>query len=165
MLAARDLGYEVIVIDGSASAPAMALADESAVVDIGDPDAVLDFARSARIDGVTAVACEVAMPAVGRVVDELDLPGMGAEQTRVVTNKLFMRSAWRAAGLPGPAFWPCAHVDTARHAAAEIGLPIVIKPVDSSGSRGVRRVDRMVDVDDAFYDALSHSTRTALLGE
>lgn len=162
---ATRLGYETVVIDGSDSAPGFELADHSEVVDIRDVQAVLTCARKYSISGVTTVACEVAMPAVALVVDTLGLPGLGVEQTRVVTNKFCMREAWREAGLPGPRYKLCRTQEEARLAVDEIGLPVVVKPTDSSGSRGVRKIDNKEEVESAFSEARRFSSMKEVLVE
>ena len=68
-----------------------------------------------------------------------------------------MRPRWRAAGVPQPRFAPVRDLGDARDALAEIGTPAVLKPADSSGQRGLSRVDGEGDLDAALDAALDAS--------
>jgi cysteine synthase A len=74
-----------------------------------------------------------------------------------MTNKHAMRRALADAGVPQPRFAPVSDLGDARDALAEIGTPAVLKPADSSGQRGLSRVDTEADLDAALDAALDAS--------
>lgn len=139
ILAARAVGLRVFAIDGDASAPGLALADRSAVADVRDPAAVIAAVRDAGIAPVGAVAfvTEAGMPAVGAVRDAFGLPGGGLGVIRRLTDKGCQRAAWTAAGLPCPDWQVVTDADAAAALVTCLDAPLIFKPTDSAGSRGV----------------------------
>lgn len=112
--------------------------------------ALIDFARTTRIDGVLAVGDRPTVIA-GQVLEVLGLPGHPAEAARTARNKLLSRTRLRAASMRVPFFRPVA-IDADVHALAEsISFPAVLKPLALSGSRGVVRVNSKQELVAAFY--------------
>ncbi|MEV0358755.1 ATP-grasp domain-containing protein [Nocardia sp. NPDC050697] len=110
-------------------------------------------------DGVVS-ACDYYLPAVAAVAEHLGLPGAGAEATARACRKDHARIALAAAGVPGPRFavatgWP----ETAA-AAAELGYPLVVKPVDLCAGMFVRRVETEAELR-AAHGAVTASATNA----
>ncbi|MFC3962806.1 ATP-grasp domain-containing protein [Nocardia jiangsuensis] len=108
-------------------------------------------------DGVVS-SCDYYLPAVAAVAEHLGLPGAGAEATARACRKDLARAALAAAGVPGPRFavttgWP----ETAA-AAAELGYPLVLKPVDLCAGMFVRRVATEAEL------RAAHAAATAAAG-
>ena len=80
-----------------------------------------------------------------------------------MTDKRAMRESLAAAGVPQPRFAVVRDLGDARDALAEIGAPAVLKPVDSSGQRGLSHVETEADVDAALDGALDASPSGAAL--
>lgn len=157
--AAQSLGFRVVAIDRNPRAPGMSVADVAEPVDIVDIPRALEIAWRHRVVGVAAAACEPAMPTVAAVVEALGLHGPRVEAIRNATNKERMRIAFRRAGIPVPEFRPVESLGEAEKAAREIGFPVIVKPVDSSGSRGVSRVECLEDLERAVAHARMVSRR------
>jgi biotin carboxylase len=136
--AARDLGVETVVVDRRADAPGLALADHGLAIDTTDADAVLEAARSLRVQGVVTAASDVAVGAVARVVDALGLTGVGSIVAARGRDKLATYEHMSRAGLATPKAIAIASADdAAAHVEALGGYPIVVKPRSSAGGRGV----------------------------
>lgn len=130
-------------------------------IDISDIDKVLSVAIKEKIDGVTTEQAERPVRAVAYVAEELKLPGIGLECSRVLTNKAKMRTKLLHAGLPTVDFRVVKSLEEADRAFNEIGVPVIVKPVDSRGSRGVNYVaDR-----NALLNAFESAKREALNSE
>lgn len=157
--AAQALGFRVVAIDRNAAAPGMSVADVAEAIDIIDLPRALEVARRHRIVGVAAAACEPAMPTVAGIVEALGLHGPSVEAVRNATNKERMRTAFVKAGIAVPQFRAARNLGEAQEAAQDIGFPVIVKPVDSSGSRGVSRVERPEDLPRAVEHALAVSSR------
>lgn len=71
----------------------------------------------------------------------LDLPHNNPDAALAARNKLRMRQMLQAGGLPCPEFWPCTTHDDPDTIARRVTFPVVVKPVDLNGSRGVIRAD------------------------
>ncbi|MEU9123131.1 ATP-grasp domain-containing protein [Streptomyces sp. NPDC048506] len=91
-------------------------------------------------DGVVT-SCDYYLPTVARIAGHLGLPGPTPEAVENACRKDATRRVLAAAGLPGPRFAVCADRSEAVAAAAEIGYPLVLKPVDLCAGMFVRRVD------------------------
>ncbi|TXH76318.1 ATP-grasp domain-containing protein [Thiobacillus sp.] len=154
---ARTLGYEPYAADADPSAVGFEFAVGFDIGDIRDPEFVKACARRRNVDAIVAIATDVAVPAVARACNSLGLPSISVEAADVSVNKLMQRQRMNAAGLPVPAFRPFSSVDEASANAQEIGFPVVVKPIDAAGSRGVRLIQNMDDVGRAAEEALAAS--------
>jgi biotin carboxylase len=147
---ARELGLHVVVSDADASAPGLAAADEGLLASTYDIEATVaaarDYHRRVRsLDGVICIASDVALT-VAHVAAELGLPGVPLRAARLSNDKLAMKRRLREHGVAVPEF---AEAPTAADLSAYLaqhGYPIVVKPVDSRGARGVLLLrDRRID--------------------
>ncbi|MBF8271059.1 MAG: lactate dehydrogenase [Magnetococcales bacterium] len=164
---AQAAGLRVMALDGDASAPGLAIADAFAVVDIRSPDAVEKALRDSGIQpgGAIAFVSEAGMASAGHLREIWDLPGPKRVLTERLLNKYQQRSIWDAAGLPNPQWIMAENLDQVLNALKSIGLPAIIKPVDSAGSRGVSRVDDLAMIPHAVEKALSFSPSGKILVE
>jgi len=154
---ARELGLRVVAVDRNPYAPGLAAADEAAVVDFTDVDAVSDAGRRHKVEGVLTVSADRAVPIVAAVAEALGLPGIGVETAHLMTHKVAMRRLFAERGVPQPAFAALRRLSE-RYAALETtGVPAVLKPVDSGGQRGVFRLESMDDLEAHLHAALSES--------
>lgn len=158
-------GCTVSAVDGSADAPGLARAAHSAVIDIRDIEACLDFARRVQPDGVIAVATEAGIPAAAAIGDDLDLPGLSLDAARRATSKLAMREAFAREGLASTPYRLCHKLDEAGEAWRELGPEVVVKPVSGAGSRGVGFVGALDEMVDAFHAARAAASDGAVLVE
>lgn len=157
---ARRMGLRVLVSDGAPDAPGFRLADAGLLASTYDPDATVEAARAYasanRIDGVLAVAADVPVT-VAAVADALGLPGIGMQSARLAADKLAMKRRFVERGVPVPWFAPVESVDALTRIAVQRGVPLVVKPVDSRGARGVVRLLPGVDLGWAFHVASAES--------
>ena len=161
---ARERGLRVVAVDRNAVAPGLALADVAEVVDFSDLERVVEIARAHRVAGVLTVSADRAVPVVAGVAEALGLPGIGNETAHRMTHKLAMREALAAAGVPQPSYAPIRAPGEGAVALAEVGVPAVLKPVDSGGQRAVFRIDAPEGLGRKVEDAIEESpTRTAMV--
>ncbi|MDP1650476.1 MAG: ATP-grasp domain-containing protein [Rubrivivax sp.] len=154
---ARELGYRVLVTDMYRERPAYALADLHEVVDITDLDATLAVARRYRVDGILCDTTDVGVPTAAYVAERLGLPGMGYETALNFTDKARMRERTGRAGLRQVRHDAVDSLSGLQAAAAQIGLPAVVKPVDSQSGRGVTIVLDSSTLETAWNFAVNHS--------
>jgi biotin carboxylase len=163
---AKAMRLRVVAVDRNPDALGLAEADIARVVDYADPEAVLKAVRRIRIDGVLTVSADSAVPAVAAVAAALGLPGIGVETAHRMTHKVAMRRRLAEAGVPQPRFAAVRGLSERGRALEEVGLPAVLKPVDSGGQRGVYRVESAADVELHLHEALAASpTGEAMLEE
>jgi len=154
---ARELGLRVVAVDRNPEAPGLAAADDAAVVDFTDVDAVTDAGRRHNVDGVLTVSADRAVPIVAAVAEGLGLPGIGVETAHLMTHKVAMRRLFAERGVSQPAFAALRRLSERHAALEETGLPAVLKPVDSGGQRGVFRLESMDDLEAHLHAALAES--------
>src|SRR5262249_46417858 len=140
ILEARRMGLRVVVSDGAPDAPGFRVADAGLLASTYDPEATVDGARAyaarTRIDGVLAVAADVPVT-VAAVAEALRLPGPSLTTARLASDKLAMKDCLAAAGVPVPWYTAVESPDALERIAGEAQFPLIVKPVDSRGARGV----------------------------
>ena len=165
---ARRNGWRVVVVDGNPAALGRGLGDIFEVVDLKDRDGLCALARRLRadggLDGVFTAGTDFSS-SVAWVAEKLGLPGLSFATAMKATDKCLMREALAAAGVPSPRFacWS-GQGDPLSLVRGELGFPMVVKPVDNMGARGVRRVDDAAALSEASLAALPLSrTRKVIL--
>jgi biotin carboxylase len=161
---ARERGLRVVAVDRNPDAPGLALADVPEVVDFADVDAVEDAARRHDVDGALTVSADRAVPVVAAVTERLGLPTIGTDVAHRMTHKIAMRRTLAEEGVPQPPFAAVRNLAEGRAALETVGLPAVLKPVDSGGQRGLFRIETAGDLESHLHSALAESPgREAIL--
>jgi len=158
---ARELGLHVVVSDMNPKAPGILAADDGLIASTYDVAATVavarDYHRRVRpLDGVMCLATDVPLT-VATVAAELGLPGIPVAAAMRAMDKLAMKERFVADGVPVPWFHRVTSAKHLRQLVAQQGLPLVIKPVDSRGARGVLRLTEAVDPDWAYAHAAANS--------
>jgi len=113
------------------------------------PEQVLNtvtyYARERHIDRIVALD-EFDLETAALLREHLRLPGMGQTATRFFRDKLAMRTAARAAGVPVPDFSPVVNYDDIRHFLQNTQGPWLLKPRSSASAIGIRRVEQPEDI-------------------
>ena len=166
---AKEMGLHVVVSDQNLDAPGFALADDRLIVDTYDVPGTVEAAKryhqnSRPLHGVICIASDVPHT-VASVSQELGLPGIPLEAARLAMDKLAMKQKFIRDGVPVPWFSPVESIEHLREIVDRKGLPLVIKPVDSRGARGVLRLTAQVDLDWAYQLSRSHSPTQRVLVE
>jgi biotin carboxylase len=153
---ARRLGAETWVTDWSPTAVGRTEGDHFEPIDVTDAEETLAFARRAGIDGVLTSA-DVAVPTAAFVAAQLGLPGYSPALAAQATNKLKMRRRSEEVGILCPWYRPVRSAAAAALLVDAIAFPVIVKPVDSCSSRGVRYVPAAADLPAAVQEALGAS--------
>ena len=164
---AHGLGLKVVMTDANVRAAAMRLADEPVALDTFDVPGhvrlVDELKRRWRLRGVFAEGADVEVT-VAAAAAHGGLPGIPVEAALNTKNKVKTRQAFDRVGIPNPPWTEVTTLQEAQAAARRIGLPLMIKAVDNSASRGTSRVDDTSELATALAAAKAASTTgTALL--
>ena len=155
---AKELGFFTIAVDGSASAPCAAMADQFEQIDLKDQAGIEAFARSLKnsggLSGILTAGTDFSAT-VAWVAEKLGLPGIPYEAALNASDKSRMRARFKQAGLPSPEFAVITEAGDGEN--LSLSFPLVIKPVDNMGGRGCRRVDSPEEFREAAADALRFS--------
>lgn len=154
---AKEMGYYVITCDYLSTNPGHAYADEYADISTTDKESVLQFAREKAVDGIIAYASDPSATTAAYVSEQLRLSGAGCESTRLLSEKDLFRQFQKENGFLTPNFYPIKKMDELEHIIDEISYPCMVKPVDSSGSKGVHRVESQDRLRQAAEDAVTFS--------
>jgi biotin carboxylase len=166
---AKEMGHTVVVSDRNPNAPGFAFADSCLIADVygaGETAAAAErYSRKIRkIDGVLCVAADAPVTAA-TVAQKLRIPGLPLHVAELACDKLAMKRAFRSAGVNVPWFAEVSTPQELQRIAIERGRDLVVKPVDSRGSRGVQRIARVEDLTAAFLLARSHSPTERVMVE
>jgi biotin carboxylase len=157
IIKAKEMGITTLAIDRDPDAPGLKIADISCNVDILDIPGAIRVAKEHAITGVMTISSDLAVPAVAAVAQELDLPGISPSVAAIATNKALMRETFLKHRVPSPLFCRVRTAEEAHAATETIGFPVVVKPVDNAGSRGVNKVELKTEMMEAFQTARSFS--------
>ena len=105
----------------------------------------IEAAKRHKIDGVMTLATDMPMRVVASVAKECGLVGINQETAIKATDKAVMREAFRESGVPIPLFYKVGSIEEYREVAGKFSTPFVVKPADSSGSRGITKVEETND--------------------
>ncbi|UWQ19676.1 acetyl-CoA carboxylase biotin carboxylase subunit family protein [Jannaschia sp. M317] len=145
--------FEVHALANSTEARGYSLADVFGLVNIADPDAVLEYAKANEIDYVYSVGSDVAMPSAMYVAEQLGLPHFVSSRTAVIcNNKVKLRT--ELAQTYGALEFSLLEDGTGGR---DIPLPAMLKPVDSQGQRGVQTITSHDEIPAAFETAIAFS--------
>jgi biotin carboxylase len=161
--AAKRKGHHVLVADFNPAAPGLALADTPLLVSTNDVEAVFACAVEHGVQGI-ATTSDFPVRTVAEVSARLGFPALSHASASVCTDKFRQRELMAAAGLATPWFFRLEPSDSPE-AVLPPSWPLVVKPVDSSASRGVSKVDGPDDYSSALELARSNSRSGAVIVE
>jgi len=162
---ARNQGHYVVTCDYLPNNPGHKFANESHNVSTTDKNAVLALAQKLKIDGIVAYASDPAAPTAAYVAERMGLPGNPYDSVLTLARKDLFRAFLKRHNFNVPRSEAFYDREQARTWLAEIGLPAYIKPVDSSGSKGVTCLAESDKFDEAFDHALSFSREKKVVVE
>ena len=154
---AKELGYYAITCDFLPNNPGHKYANEYYNVSTTDKEAVLALARKQRVDGILCYASDPGAPTAAYVAEKMGLPGNPYESVEILSNKELFRDFLKSNGFftPKAKAYSCA-VD-AKKELSEFRLPVIVKPIDSSGSKGITLLREPDKLEDQAIEALKHS--------
>ena len=156
--AAHRLGHRVITVDYIPDNIAHKYSDECHNVSILDKEAVLRLARELAIDGIMSFAVDPGVVTAAYVAEKMGLPFQGPyESVKILQDKSLFRQFLAENGFNVPKAKGYAKMADALTDADFFTWPVIVKPVDSAGSKGVTRVDSPDRLGDAIKYALSES--------
>ncbi len=156
--AAHKLGLYVITCDYLPDNIAHRYSDEYCNVSIIDKDAVLEAAKKLNVDGIMSFACDPGVTTAAYVAEQLGLPHSGSyESVSILQNKGRFRKFLTDNGFNVPNAKSYTSVEDALKDIDYFNWPVIVKPTDSAGSKGVNRVDKPEDLKKCIEYALSFS--------
>ena len=156
--AAHEQGYYVITADYLPDNIAHKYSDEYVNVSIIDKEAVLKVAKEKKIDGIMSFGVDPGVVAASYVQNKMGLPSFGPfESVEILQNKDKFRAFLAKNGFNVPQAKGFDSVEAAMKEIYWYPWPVIVKPTDAAGSKGVTRVDRVDDLRPALEYAMKHS--------
>lgn len=162
--AAHKHGYYVITADYLPDNIAHKYSDEYVNVSIIDKEAVLKVAQEKQIDGIMSFGVDPGVVTAAYVAEKMGLPNVGPyESVEILQNKDKFRAFLAEHNFNVPKAQGFDNIEDAINHQSSIinviGFPMIIKPTDSAGSKGVTRVDSLAEYESALKHAFecSHS--------
>lgn len=152
---AKDKGCYVITADYLPENPGHRISDEYHNVSTTDREGILELARRLQIDAVSAYASDPAAPTAAYVSEQLKLAGSPYESVELLSNKNRFREFLKANRFDTP--WFICGSDFESIARGYNGEKAILKPVDSSGSKGIFTISNYVELEELFESALKES--------
>lgn len=141
---AKEMGLETLCFAWEEGAVCKTLCDRFYPISIVEKEAILKVCEQERIDAVTTIASDVAVLTVNFVASRMGLPGNDDSISQTVTNKYLMRRCFLENDIPSPRF--CLAEGIVPEVAETFRFPVIVKPTDRSGSRGVEKVESVTDL-------------------
>lgn len=154
---AKKLGYYTVLCDFLTDNPGQYVADKFYLVSTTDKEAVLEVAKKEQIDGVLAYASDPAAPTAAYVADILGLPGNPYESVNILCNKDLFRKFLEENNFATPKSKGYSSTEAVINEKDCFEYPIIVKPVDSSGSKGATVLNSEEGLEEAITFAFSFS--------
>ncbi|WP_332648204.1 ATP-grasp domain-containing protein [Lysinibacillus sp. 54212] len=154
---AKEMGYYVITCDYLEDNPGHQFSDEYHNVSTIDKEAVLALAKYLNIDGLLCYAADSGAPTVAYVAEKLGLPSFPYESVEILSNKDRFRAFLKENKFNLPLAKGYSILEEAKADFHNFNMPVMVKPVDSSGSRGVSLIDSLEMLESKVKDALHFS--------
>lgn len=155
---AKQMGYYTLAVDGDPSAIGLSHADKSAVINIVDEQACLQFAVDEKIDGVLTAATDYGVLTAAYIAEHMGIPGLNYESAKLIKNKYLVRKKLYENHVDDTEQTYEVTEDTDIQVLAQLlTYPVMVKPCDGSGSRGASRVDYPEELSKACEYAMNGS--------
>lgn len=156
--AAHKYGYYVITVDYIPNNIAHKYSDEYHNVSILDKEAVLKLAQELQIDGILSFAVDPGVVTAAYVAEKMGLPFQGSyEAVSILQDKAKFRRFLTDNGFNVPTAKGYDNIEEALEDSNRFNWPVIVKPVDSAGSKGVSKVDTPDQLKKAIVYALDES--------
>ena len=154
---AQQMGLEVHCIAWADGAVCKDVADYFYPIDVKKKEEILEVCQRIGIDGITTIAADLPVPTINYVASHMRLISNPDEYSTTTTNKYAMRSCFMQCGVPSPRFSLAS--ENSNYDIRGFEFPLIVKPTDRSGSKGVEKVLDPVQLDAAVRRAQKESFR------
>ncbi len=169
IILAKKLGLYVVVSDQNPAAPGFKYADDYFLANTYDyketvKRAIFCNKTKRKINGVITIASDIPLT-VAKVAEALNLPGNSIESATLAQDKLLMKQHFKKYGVPIPYFSQVNNKSHLKKLTNNFGFPLIIKPADSRGARGVLLIDKKVGLEWAYNYSRSFSPTQRVMVE
>lgn len=162
---AKSLGFYVITSGNNPKLIGHAYSDERCWADFSRPDAILEIAQKLKIDAVCSCSNDFGIITASYISEKLGLPGHDSyETTKILHHKDLFKKYSIENDVPTPYAESFDNIDKALSSISKRKFPLIIKPIDLTGGKGVsvvRSVEKCVEAIKLSF-SLSHLKRIVI---
>lgn len=162
---AKNMGYYTILCDYLSDNPGQYVADKFYLVSTTDKNKVLEIAKQEGIDGIIAYASDPAAPTAAYVAEKIGVATNPYKSVEILCNKDKFRAFLTQNGFHTPYAKGFTTKEEAMREIERYQFPVIIKPVDSSGSKGITVLQNADDLENAIDFAFSYSRNHRIILE
>lgn len=162
---ANKQGYHSVLCDYLPDNPGQHYAKSFYCVSTTDREAILEVAKKEKIDGILAYASDPAAPTAAYVAEKLGLPTNSYEAVEILASKDKFRKFLTDKAFSCPQARSFSSLEDARKSIEQFALPAMVKPIDSSGSKGVSKLEKYEGLESAYDEALKYSRKKKIIIE
>lgn len=163
---AYDLGYYVYAIDANSEAIGFKYTHENEVIDITNVKECLEYAKRIKPDGVVTAATDYGIISTAKIIEELNLIGPSLKTAKIIKNKYEVRKRlYETKSDDLGQFYLVNNINDIDEVKEKVRMPLIVKPADSSGSRGISEIRDSEDLISAVKFALKASLSNKVLIE
>ena len=157
IIRAKELGYYTITCDYLPDNPGHSYSDKYENISTVDKEKVFEFAKKEKVDGIIAYASDPSAPTAAYVCDKLGLVGTSYNVTKIFCEKDMFRQFQKEHGFNVPWFYSIKNMKQMDDIMNQVKFPCIVKPVDSSGSKGVKVIDSQDELIKSVEEAITFS--------
>lgn len=161
----KKMGYETILCDYLVDNPGQYVADKFYNVSTTDKDLILDISKKERIDGIVAYASDPAAPTAAYVAEKLNLPTNPFKSVEILAYKDKFREFLQENSFNSPKSGSYNSYETLYSDIEKFSFPVLIKPTDSSGSKGIKKIFCISELKSAYEHAINFSRNNIIIVE
>jgi len=159
---AKEMGIETHCFAWEEGAICNEIADFFYPISIVEKEEILKVCRNIEIDGIVSIASDAAVPTICYVAEKLGLTTNTYNDSLVATNKYLMRQRFSEYNILSPQYV----IANENYSVTNFQFPLIVKPTDRSGSRGVKKILKESDLKEAVDRAKKESfTHQAIIEE
>ena len=164
--AAHELGWYVITTGNAREGLGHPYADKNVFADFSDKDAMLELAKKEGVQAVCSGCNDFALLSTVYVCEKLGLPGHDSYATSLkIHHKDKYRALATRLGIPTPRALVVRSAADFETAIAQLSFPIIVKPVDLTGGKGIHRAANADEAREAYKDACSRTRQDHIVVE
>lgn len=154
----KSKGYRIIVVSIKGDYPGFKIADRSIYRDVRDTVGILEEIKYEKnIVGVITDQTDMSVPTVAYLSQQLGLPGNSVLSASTYSNKFLMREVCDNLHIPNPKYVRSTSFENVNWKECDMHFPLIMKPEDNQGSRGIYKCYNCEDVELHFNDSKSFS--------
>lgn len=153
VLKAKEMGIETHVFAWDEGAVCKEISDYFYPISIIEKEQIFNKCKEIRIDGITSIASDAAVPTICYVAEKMGLLSNSYADALTATNKYLMRKRFVDFMVNSPRFV----IAKENYSIGDFKFPVIVKPTDRSGSRGVMKISNGAEIEQAVARAQSES--------